>query len=113
MVTPAVPNTFDKLLSNIPVLPMGPLQVDLVKETKKLHLTLESIQATTVSLHRATRELHIEGLFDEAECGLPANANLELQACLEVLESLSPSRFPYIIFDNSLVSKALEYETYT
>ena len=113
MVTPAVPNTFDRLLSSIPVLPIGPLQLDLVKETTKLDLTLESIQATTASFHHTTRELHIEGLFDEAEYGLPANANLELQACFEVLESLSPSCFPYFIFDNSLVSKVLEYESYT
>ena len=94
-------NTFDKLLSSVPVLPMGPLQLDLVKETKKIQLTLESLQATTASFHHAARELHIECLFDEPECGLPANANLELQACFEVLESLSPSCFPYIIFDNT------------
>lgn len=101
---------FSSFLHNIPVLPMGPLQVDLIRAAKQLHQSLDSTQATMVTFLHEVRELHIEALFDECDCGLPMNASLELQGCLEIMETLAPACFPHIMLDNILISKVLELD---
>ena len=102
---------FSAFLESIPVLPFGPLQADLVCASDLIQKMLSAIQITTDLFHDEVQELHIEALFDEADCGHPMNASMDLQGCLGILEAPSPTYFPYYIVGNALVNQILEMES--
>ena len=101
---PMEKENFEEHLSNIPVLPIGPLLPELLATRQVICKQLANLQATAIDHADHTRDLYIDALFDESDFDLPVwndagdFADLRLHAAHTIHRCLANLQCPATFF---------------